>query len=117
MFMFQVKYDTNLYFYYYKYEFRYFCISRALKTSGKNPLLHVLIVLSESLMALSQLFKELKSIFIKSLRVFKFLPLNSTHVLSANRILKSNGDTLHISLTDKIKRSGTIIYSCETIDN
>ena len=66
----------------------------------------IFFVLRGSLLALNQLFKEMSSVFIRATRVFKFLPLNSTHVSSANRILKSNGETLHISLTDKIKRSG-----------
>ena len=74
----------------------------------------IFFVLSESLLALNQLFKEMSSVFIRATRVFKFLPLNSTHVSSANRILKSNGETLHISLTDKIKKwteNGSLVYT------
>ena len=61
------------------------------------------LVLSESL-----LFKEMSSVYIRSITAFKFLPLNSVtlYMSSANKIFKSNRDTLHISLTDKINRSG-----------
>ena len=74
----------------------------------------IFFVFIESLLALNQLFKEISSSFSILIRAFKSLPLTNTHVSSAYKIFKSRGQTLQISLTDKIKVRDPRIDSCGT---